>query len=65
MNLQSLESLAALSEAVAVIRHARELKNPDELPTGTPEWHTATDAFADDFLRALDGEPSARAWWTI
>ncbi|QSN62408.1 MULTISPECIES: hypothetical protein [unclassified Caballeronia] len=65
MNLQSLESLAALSEAVAVIRHARGLKNPDDLPTGTPEWQVASDAFADDFLRALDGEPTVRAWWTI
>jgi hypothetical protein len=65
MNMQSLESIAAVSEAVAVIRHARGLKNPNDLPAGTPEWKAASDAFADDFLRALDGEPAVRSWWTF
>jgi hypothetical protein len=64
MNTHTLDSLAALSEAVAVTRRARGLKNPDELPAGTQEWHATTDAFAADFLRALDGEPTVRAWWT-
>jgi hypothetical protein len=65
MNMQSLDSIAALSEAVAVIRHARGLKNPDDLQPGTPEWKAVSDAFADDFLRSLDGEPSVRAWWAF
>ncbi len=65
MNMQNLESIAAMSEAVAVIRHARGLKNPNDLPNGTPEWKAASDAFADDFLRALEGEPSVRAWWSF
>jgi hypothetical protein len=65
MNSHSLESIAALSEAIAAIRHARGLKNPDDLLTGTPEWKAASDAFADDFVRALDGEPTVRAWWAF
>lgn len=65
MNMQSLESIAAMSEAVAAIRHARGLQNPNDLPSGTPEWKAASDAFADDFLRALEGEPCVRAWWSF
>jgi hypothetical protein len=63
MNTHSLDAIAALSETVAAIRHARGLKNPNDLPAGTPEWQAASDAFADDFLRALDTEPVVRRWW--
>ncbi|SAL25593.1 hypothetical protein AWB73_01919 [Caballeronia turbans] len=65
MNSHTLDSLAALTETVAAIRHARGLKNPHDLPEGSPERQIAADAFADDFLRALDAEPSIGAWWPI
>ena len=65
MNFYTLDSLAALTETVAAIRHARGLKNPHDLPEGSPERQIATDAFADDFLHALDAEPSIGAWWPI
>jgi hypothetical protein len=65
MNTHSLDSIAALSEAIAAIRHARGQKNPDDLPQGSPEWKAASDAFAEDFIRGLDGEPSVRAWWSL
>ncbi|MCE4541974.1 MULTISPECIES: hypothetical protein [Caballeronia] len=65
MNSHTLDSLAALTETVAVIRHARGLKNPDDLAEGSQEWQLAADAFAADFLRALDAEPSVGAWWRI
>ncbi|KNH09008.1 hypothetical protein BRCH_03316c [Candidatus Burkholderia brachyanthoides] len=58
MKTHSLDSIAA-------IRHARGLKNPDDLLQGTPEWKAASDAFAEDFIRGLDGEPSVRAWWAL
>lgn len=65
MNSHTLDSLAALTETVAAIRHARGLKNPHDLPEGSPEREIAADAFANDFLRALDAEPSIGAWWPI
>ena len=65
MNSHTLDSLAALTETVAVIRHARGLKNPHDLAEGSQEWQLAADAFAADFLRALDAEPSVGAWWRI
>jgi hypothetical protein len=65
MNTHSLDSIAALSDAIAAIRHARGLKNPHDLPTGTPEWKAASDAFADEFVRALDTQPGVRAYWTF
>ena len=65
MNSHTLDALAALTETVAVIRHARGLKNPHDLPEGSHERQLAADAFADDFLRALDAEPSIGAWWPI
>ena len=65
MNSHTLDALAALTETVAVIRHARGLKNPHDFPDGTVERQVAADAFANDFLRALDAEPSIGAWWPI
>jgi hypothetical protein len=65
MNTHSLDSIAALSEAIAAIRHARGLQNPHDLASGSPEWKAASDAFADDFVRALDGQPAMRAWLTF
>jgi hypothetical protein len=55
MTPHTLDSLAALTEAIAAVRHARGLKNPHDLPLDTPERAAAADAFADDFLLALDG----------
>ncbi|BAN23037.1 hypothetical protein BRPE64_ACDS12830 [Caballeronia insecticola] len=65
MNSHTLDSIAALTETVAAIRHAKGLKNPHDFPEGTLERQIASDAFADDFLRALDAEPSIGAWWPI
>ncbi|SAK56012.1 hypothetical protein [Caballeronia ptereochthonis] len=65
MNSHTLESIAALTETVAAIRHARGLKNPHDLPEGSPERELVSDAFAADFLRALDAEPGIGAWWRI
>ncbi len=59
MNTNSLDSIAALSEAIAAIRHACGLNNPDDLPQGTPEWEAASDAFAEDFPRS--GRRTVRA----
>ncbi|KMZ11997.1 hypothetical protein BHUM_02940 [Candidatus Burkholderia humilis] len=64
MDTHNFDALIALGETVAVIRHARGLKNPDDLPAGSPEWVDASDAFADDFIRALDAAPPVREWWT-
>ncbi|SAL62564.1 hypothetical protein AWB71_03563 [Caballeronia peredens] len=65
MNSHTLDSIAALTETVAAIRHAKGLKNPHDFAEGTLERQIASDAFADDFLRALDAEPSIGAWWRI
>ena len=65
MNSHTLESIAALTETVAAIRHAKGLKNPHDLPEGSLDRQLASDAFADDFLRALDAEPGIGAWWPI
>ncbi|SAK67715.1 hypothetical protein AWB79_03462 [Caballeronia hypogeia] len=65
MNSQTLDSLSALTETVAVIRHAKGLKNPHDLPAGSLEHQLASDAFAADFLRALDAEPGIGTWWPI
>ncbi|EKS67914.1 MULTISPECIES: hypothetical protein [Caballeronia] len=65
MNSHTLDALSALTETVAVLRHARGLKNPHDFPDGTPERQLTADAFAEDFLRALDAEPSIGAWWRI
>ncbi len=37
MNTHTLDSIAALCEAIAIIRHARDLSNPDDLPADAPE----------------------------
>jgi hypothetical protein len=65
MDTHNLDALVALGETVAVIRHARGLKNPDDLPAGSLEWVEVSDAFADDFIRALDAVPSVREWWML
>ncbi|CAH2802580.1 MAG: hypothetical protein CBHOC_4054 [uncultured Caballeronia sp.] len=65
INSHTLESIAALTETVAAIRHAKGLKNSHDLPEGSLERQLASDAFADDFLRALDAEPGIGAWWRI
>lgn len=65
MNSHTLEALAALTETVAAIRHAKGLKNPHDFPEGSLERQIASDAFANDFLRSLDAEPSIGAWWPI
>lgn len=63
MNSPTLEALSALTETVAVIRHARGLKNPHDFAEGSADREIAADEFAADFLRALDAEPGMGAWW--
>lgn len=65
MNSHTLDSIAALTETVAVIRHAKGLKNSHDFTAGSLEHELASAAFADDFLRALDAEPGIGAWWPM